>query len=111
MGDTVFAERVKALRGDRTQQEVADLIGTTKNRWSIWELGRCEPKLSDVVLLCETFSVSANWLLGLPEKDAVKQTKTSGLKNNVRQIHSLAERMMTKTNELMSLTAEMESAL
>ena len=111
MSDTVFGKRVKELRGNRTQQEVADLIGVPKNKWSIWELGRFEPKLKDIVLLCKTFSVSSDWLLGLPEIDRVAQNKTGGLKNNIRQIHSLAEKMTVKTNELLALTEEMEGAL
>jgi len=111
MGDTVFENRIREVRGSRTQQEVANMIGVPKNKWSIWELGRCEPKLAEIILICKTFSVSSNWLLGLPEGDCIAKTKTGGLKNNIKQIHSLAEKMTTKTSELLALTEELEGTL
>lgn len=109
--ESSFSLRIRELRGERNQQEVADSLGVLKSKWSRWEKGHNEPSLSDIASLCRIFGVSANWLLGLPEQATEKSPKTGGLKNNIRQIHNLAEKMTVKTNELLSLTEEMEKAL
>lgn len=99
------------MRADNTQLDFAKRLGLSQQSYARYESGKVLPGLEQIHHICCTLSVSANWLLGLPEEDKIAKTKTGGLRSNVRQIHSLAEKMMNKSNELLSLTEEMEGAL
>lgn len=60
------ANRIRELRTDRdwTQQDLADKIGTTKQAVSQYERGVRNPDLDTVLILCDIFNVSADYLLG-----------------------------------------------
>ena len=63
--NSIFAERIREIRGTRTQQIVADIIGVNKNAWWRWESGLSEPDISQLILIATRFSVSIDWLLGI----------------------------------------------
>ena len=46
-----------------TQQQVANVVGKTKNVVSNWESGRNKPDVDTIMLLLELFDVDANTLL------------------------------------------------
>ncbi|MBS5023877.1 MAG: helix-turn-helix transcriptional regulator [Firmicutes bacterium] len=62
----IFSERLKELRiaNGFTQKQVAQRIGLTKNALGNYEADIREPSLLTVVLLCDFFEVSADYLLG-----------------------------------------------
>ena len=39
MNSTVIAERLKGLRGDRTQQAMADILGISQSTYAMYESG------------------------------------------------------------------------
>lgn len=68
MNDT-FAQRLRYLRSEQGigQIALARAIGVGKSIISQWELGRCEPTLSKLILLAEYFGVTLDYLAGLVE--------------------------------------------
>ena len=65
---TKFAERLRALRGTRSQMEMAAFIGNiTQAALAQWEMGVRQPKLDVFAYLCERLGVHADWLLGLDD--------------------------------------------
>lgn len=40
----VFRKKLSDYRGDRTQQEMADLYGTSQQNWFHWETGVSRPR-------------------------------------------------------------------
>lgn len=65
-----FGQNLKNLRCSKlpplTQTDLANAIGVTQRKISFLETGASEPSLRDIVAICRYFSVSADYLLGLP---------------------------------------------
>lgn len=57
-------ERIRQLRRtlDMTQQEFADKIGVKRNTVATYEMGRSVPSDAAIMLICQTFNVSEDWL-------------------------------------------------
>lgn len=62
----MFGERLKQLRqaSNRTQQEIADLLGVSRSAYSHFENGRNEPDKDTLVKLANIFDVTTDYLLG-----------------------------------------------
>ena len=62
-------QRLKDLRedGDKVikQQEIADLLGTTQQTYSLWELGVREIPFHHVITLAKFYDVSIDYIAGL----------------------------------------------
>lgn len=65
-----FAVRLRLLRKDRgeSQQAVAQLLGTSVTQVSDMERGRTTTSFERLVLLCEHYNVSSDYLLGLTDE-------------------------------------------
>lgn len=62
-----FYQRLKDLRedSDRTQAEIAELLGTTAQYYGKYEKGDCELPLYRAVQLAKIYEVSLDYLAGL----------------------------------------------
>lgn len=62
--------RLKELRlaAGKTQQEIGDLVGITAAAMSYYETGKRGLDASTIVVLCDYYGVSADYLLGREEK-------------------------------------------
>lgn len=67
MDINAFADRIRKLRGNRSQREVAGCIGTTQQSLGRYESGKRKPDLEIIEKLSRYYSVSADYLLGLDE--------------------------------------------
>ena len=65
MDISIFTERVRELRGDRSQREVAEGIGITQQTYGRYENGARRPDLEIIERMAVFFEVSADYLLGL----------------------------------------------
>lgn len=61
-----YIEKLKDLREDNdlTQQQIADLLGTSQTMYARYERGANELPIRHFVALCKIFNVSADDLLG-----------------------------------------------
>ncbi|MBE6727089.1 MAG: helix-turn-helix transcriptional regulator [Ruminococcaceae bacterium] len=50
-----------------TQREVASVLGITPQQYSLYETGRRQMPLDKFKMLCEFYSISADYMLGLPK--------------------------------------------
>jgi len=66
----MFETRIKALRVSLglNQVEFAGQLSVTKQSVSNWENGNILPSIDMLIKICNTFSVSADYLLGLDDK-------------------------------------------
>ena len=64
-----YYERLKALREDhdRTQKEIAELLGTDQSYYAKYENGKRPLPLHHLKTLCLYYNVSADYILGLPQ--------------------------------------------
>jgi len=58
-----ISERIRALRGDKTQSDFADLTKIPKNTLGRYERGEIVPGGEAITLLCKNLDVDPNWLL------------------------------------------------
>ncbi len=60
-----IGERIQKLRKESgmSQEELADVIGVSRQAVSKWESGQSLPDTEKIVLMCEHFSVSADYIL------------------------------------------------
>ena len=68
----VYIKRIRDLREDhdKTQQEIADILGTSQTMYARYERGANELPLHHLITLCKYYNVSADYILGL--KDTLK---------------------------------------
>ena len=64
-----IGKKIRELRLQKkwSQTELANKLKTTQDTISLWELGKSYPDVFSVVLLCKTFNVSSDYLLGLSD--------------------------------------------
>ena len=65
-----YVERLTQLREDHDikQRQVADLLGCQQSAVSKYETRKVPYRVEDVAKLCEYYQISADYVLGLPEK-------------------------------------------
>lgn len=69
-----FAERLRHIRKDKKMslEEFAKLLGTSKQALSRYELGQCDPKISQVRKYADILNVSIDYLMGDEEAEVDK---------------------------------------
>jgi transcriptional regulator with XRE-family HTH domain len=68
----MLGKRLKQLRGKRTQEEVAKLLGISRARYSHYENERVEPDANLLQKLADLYGVSIDYLFG--KEKAEKKT-------------------------------------
>ena len=71
--DEMEAKYIKRLRdlredNDKTQQEIADVLGTSQTMYARYERGANELPIHHLVTLCAYYKVSADFVLGLRDE-------------------------------------------
>ena len=66
--------RIKQLRkqNNLTQSALANLMRTTQDTISLWELGKSYPDDENIVRMAKLFRTSSDFLLGLCDSDEKK---------------------------------------
>lgn len=64
-----YVKRLRDLREDhdKTQQEIADILGTSQTMYARYERGANELPLRHLITLCKYYKVSADYILGIKE--------------------------------------------
>lgn len=62
-----FKDRLRELRGQRTQKEMAALLGTKTNNYNNWENGR-EPNYSMLQKIAKLHGVTVDYLVGYSDE-------------------------------------------
>ena len=65
-----YVQRIRNLRedSDKTQAEIAEILGTSQTMYARYERGANELPLRHLIALCEYYHVSADYILGLSDK-------------------------------------------
>ena len=68
--DTAYIKRLRDLRedNDKTQQEIADILGTSQTMYARYERGANELPIRHLITLCRYYNVSSDYILGLNKK-------------------------------------------
>ena len=67
-----YIKRIRDLREDhdKTQQEIADVLGTSQTMYARYERGANEMPIRHLITLSKYYKVSSDYILGL--KDTIK---------------------------------------
>ncbi len=62
-----YIKRIRDLREDhdKTQQEIAAVLGTSQTMYARYERGANEMPIRHLITLCHYYGVSADYILGL----------------------------------------------
>ncbi len=62
--------RIRNLREDhdKTQKEIAQVLGTSQTMYSRYERGANEMPVRLIIMLCKYYDVSADYILGLTDE-------------------------------------------
>ena len=65
-----YIKRMRDLREDhdKTQQEIADILGTSQTMYARSERGANELPIRHLIILCKYYNVSSDYILGLTDK-------------------------------------------
>ena len=65
-----YIKRIRDLREDhdKTQQEIAEVLGTSQTMYARYERGANELPIHHLVKLCDYYGVSADYMLGRTNK-------------------------------------------
>ena len=65
-----YLKQIRDLRedNDKTQQEIADVLGTSQTMYARYERGANELPVHHLITLCEYYKVSSDYILGLDKK-------------------------------------------
>ncbi len=65
-----YVQRIRNLRedSDKTQAEIAEILGTSQTMYARYERGANELPIRHLITLCEYYHVSADYILGLSDK-------------------------------------------
>lgn len=66
-----YRQRIREIRedGDLTQAEVGKVLNKSQQGYNHIEAGRAELKIDDLKKLCEFYNLSADYLIGLIDKE------------------------------------------
>ena len=62
-----YVKRIRDLRedNDKTQKEIADVLGTSQTMYARYERGANELPLHHLITLCNYYKVSSDYILGI----------------------------------------------
>lgn len=65
-----YCKRIRDLRedADLTQQQIAEVLGTSQTMYARYERGANELPIHHLLTLCKYYQVSADYILGLTNK-------------------------------------------
>ena len=60
---------------DKTQQQIADYLGTSQTMYARYERGANELPIRHLIKLCKLYNVSADYFLGIQKNKSAHPTK------------------------------------
>lgn len=97
---SIFADRLKELRGSESQASFAEQLGINRVQYFKYESGKNAPSIDVLANICRVHACSADWLLGLKdskittanfEKDTLQKTPVVNLDDLRATATQLAE--------------------
>lgn len=79
MNEFNYIKRIRDLRedSDKTQQQIADYLGTSQTMYARYERGANELPIRHLISLCKYYNVSADYILGLSNQKLTIEIITS----------------------------------
>lgn len=79
------ADRLATLLRGLRAADVAQDLGISASALSLYRRGKREPRLETLHAMCQTFGVTADWLLGMESSEAVPDREPTILLRDVEE--------------------------
>lgn len=101
-----LSEKLLNLRkaNDLTQEQLAEKTGVSRQSVSKWESGQSVPELDKIVVLCDIFNVSTDYLLKPSEIDLLS-VKTQMLENQQKNLEKEIQKKEEKKKTILGCAA------
>lgn len=65
-----FIHQIKEIRtqNKKTQEEIGNVLGITKQQYQLYESGKREIKVNQIITLCEYYNISPEYILGFTDE-------------------------------------------
>lgn len=65
-----FIQQIKEIRtqNKKTQEEIGNVLGITKQQYQLYESGKREIKVNQIITLCEYYNISPEYILGFTDE-------------------------------------------
>jgi len=65
-----FTQRLKEIRtqNKKTQEEIGNVLGITKQQYQLYESGKREIKVNQIITLCQYYNISPEYILGFTDE-------------------------------------------
>jgi transcriptional regulator with XRE-family HTH domain len=103
----MFGKRLKELRGQRTQEDIAKHLGVSRARYAHYENGRSEPDYETLEKIASFFDVSIDYLLGRTDEPKEKKGGNNKLADLDENVYGLARNIQDLDPESQDLLFEM----
>lgn len=94
----MYYNRLRQIRGDRTQAEMASMLGMSQANYGYYENGKQSLKSTQIEQICKLFGCSAEWLLCFDsQSEDVDPTEA--------ELHDLYAKMDQRSRDALMLVA------
>ena len=100
--EILLPDRLKALRGERTQLVVAKELRINQQTYARWELGDRQPKLQDLAGIALHYGVTTDWLLGLVTDDGKPAKSNTTLSEKIGRLKKDATEISNGVGQLLN---------
>ncbi len=65
-----FIQQIKEIRtqNKKTQEEIGNVLGITKQQYQLYESGKREIKVNQIITLCQYYNISPEYILGFTDE-------------------------------------------
>jgi transcriptional regulator with XRE-family HTH domain len=101
-----LGERLKILRGTRSQAEIASILGIKQQTYAAYENARCEPDVGKIIKLSQLNGVTTDWLLGKSDTKTEQQIPAGSAPTGLPSITAEDLSNLIRQNRALSNAAE-----
>lgn len=87
---SIFSKNLKKLRGNKSQQEIADDLKVSRQAYTSWENGTRTPKISQIEKIAKYFNVGVDIVAKDYEQlNSLDEDEIETLKNNINNLKTI----------------------
>lgn len=106
-----IAERLKALRGARTQAEMAEILGIAQQGWARYESGKVLPGAEVIHQICVKLHKSADYILGLIDDENGVSAMPSTTSRDIERLRADAAQVCIRSDSFIAAVDNLKETL
>ena len=108
---SILSERLRELRGTSSQSEMATPANMKYQQWARYEKGEVVPGADVLANICRVHSCSADWLVGLNDRNDPTAAKPPPSTSNLEELRSTASQLAEEATALAGTIKKLKKML